>query len=69
MGRIHTKWSTKYKWVIPVETAHTQLIELSQVKSKVPWLADVLKLLQEAQELSQDLIDKVTIAIDWANVT
>ena len=30
-----------------------------QVKSKVPWLADVLKLLQEAQELSQDLIDKV----------
>ena len=29
------------------------------MKSKVPWLADVLKLLQEAQELSQDLIDKV----------
>ena len=30
-----------------------------QVKSKVPWLAGVLKLLQETQELSQDLIDKV----------
>lgn len=30
-----------------------------QVKSKVPWLTGVLKLLQEIQELAQDLIDKV----------
>ena len=30
-----------------------------KVKSTVPWLSSVLKLLQEAQELTQDLIDKV----------
>ena len=35
------------------------LLYCVQVKSKVPWLAGVLKLLQETQELSQDLIDKV----------
>jgi hypothetical protein len=38
-----------------------EVVNQLQVKSKVPWLADVLKLLQEAQELSQDLIDKVTL--------
>ena len=30
-----------------------------QVRSQVPWLANVLRLLQETLELAQDLIDKV----------
>jgi hypothetical protein len=38
-----------------------EVVNQLQVKSKVPWLAGVLKLLQETQELSQDLIDKVTL--------
>ena len=36
---------------------------LLQVESQVPWMTDVLQLLQETLELAQDLIDKVGFAL------
>ena len=38
-------------------------LTLPQVRSQVPWLANVLRLLQETLELAQDLIDKVQYII------
>ena len=36
-----------------------ELTSKIQVQSPVPWLSAVLHLLQEAQEITQDFIDKV----------
>ena len=39
-----------------------------QIQSPVPWLSIVLQWLQEAQEITQDFIDKVNIYIDEVNI-
>lgn len=43
--------------------SHYEVNNMIQVQSAVPWLSSVLRWFQEAQELTQDFIDKVRAPI------